>query len=85
MSEHLYLISICLPLGTILLVFAMRSLSAVRQAQARVANDGAYRQLAEKAADAQAETATALAAIQTALADVRTRLAAVEKVLKDVE
>lgn len=85
MSERLYLLTLCLPLGTVLLVFGMRYVSAVFQAKARLANDDAYRQLAEKAAAAQAETAAALSHIQEVLSDVRPRLAAVEKILKDVE
>jgi Tfp pilus assembly protein PilO len=85
MSEHVFLLAICLPLGTILLVFGMRYLAEVQQAKARLANDEAYRQIAEKAVAAQSENATALSSIQAALADVRTRLAAVEKILKDVE
>ncbi len=85
MSEYLYLLTICLPLGTILLVFGMRYLAAVQQAKARLANDDAYRQVAQKAVAAQSENATALSSIQAALADVRNRLAAVEKILKEVE
>ena len=85
MTEHLYLLTLLLPLATILVIFGMRYASAVQQAKARLANDDAYRRIAENAAASQAETATALAAIQTTLSDVRTRLAAVEKVLKDVE
>jgi len=85
MSEYLYLLTICLPLGTILLVFGMRYLAAVQQAKARLANDDAYRQIAQKAVAAQSENATALSSIQAALADVRTRLSAIEKILKEVE
>jgi hypothetical protein len=85
MSATLYLTTICLPLATILLVFGMRYAAAVQQAKARRADDDAWRQVAEKAAAAQAETATALASMEAALADVRTRLTAVEKILKDVE
>jgi Tfp pilus assembly protein PilO len=84
MSEHLYLLSICLPLATILLVFGMRYFAAIQQARARLANDDAYRQIAERAAAAQSETAAALSSIQAALEDVRSRLTAVEKILKDV-
>jgi uncharacterized protein YaiL (DUF2058 family) len=62
----------------------MRYVSAVLQAKARLANDDAYRQLAEKAAASQVETASALSQIQEALAEVRPRLAAIEKILKDV-
>ena len=85
MSVFLYLLTICLPLATVLLVCAMRYASAVQQAKARLANDDAYRQIADKAATAQAETAAALTSIEAAMADVRTRLAAVEKILKEVE
>ncbi len=85
MSTTLYLLTWCLPLGTILIVFAMRYAAAVRQASARLAEDRAYRQIAESAAAAQSETAVALSSIQAAMADVRARLAAVEKMLRDVE
>jgi hypothetical protein len=85
MSESVYLLTICLPLGTVLLVFAMRYFSATQQARVRVAADDALRRIAEKAVAAQAENATALSSIDAALADVRARLAAIEKVLKEVE
>ena len=85
MSEHLYLLTICLPLGTIVVVFAMRYFSAVQQARARLANDEAYRQIAGRAVAAETANAAALSAIQTTLADVGTRLAEIEKVLKTVE
>ena len=85
MSEHLFLLSICLVLGTILLVFGMRAFSAIQQAKVRNASDATYRQIAEKAVAAASENTTALSSIQTALADVRTRLTAIEKVLKEVE
>ncbi|HEV7813994.1 MAG TPA: hypothetical protein VGP06_02705 [Janthinobacterium sp.] len=85
MSEHLYLLTICLPLATILLVFGMRYFSAVQQAKARLANDDAYRQIAAKSAAAQDQTATALAAIGATLADLQSRLTALEKILREVE
>jgi predicted negative regulator of RcsB-dependent stress response len=85
MSEHLFLLTICLILATILLVFGMRYFSAVQQAKARLANDDAYRQLAAKAAASQSDAASALPSIQSAIADVRTRLTAIEKILKEVE
>ena len=43
MSEHLFLLSICLVLGTILLVFGMRAFSAIQQAKVRNASDAGYR------------------------------------------
>jgi hypothetical protein len=85
MSETLYLLTICLPLATILLVFGMKYWSAVQQAKARVAQDEAYRQIAASASAAQASTAAALTTLNTTLADVQTRLVAVEKILKAVE
>jgi hypothetical protein len=85
MTTYLYLLTICLPLATVLLVFGMRYFSAMQQAKARLANDDAYRRIAEKAAVAETETATALTSIQAALSDVGARLSSIEKVLKDVE
>jgi Tfp pilus assembly protein PilO len=85
MSPTHFFITLSLLLATVLLVFAMRYASAVVQAKARLANDEAYRQLAEKAVAAQAANATALAAIDATLSEVKARLGAVEKVLKEVE
>ncbi len=81
----MYLLTISLPLGTILLVFGMRYFSAVQQAKARLENDEAYRQIPEKAVAVQSANATLLSSIQAALAEVGTRLTAVEKILKEVE
>jgi predicted negative regulator of RcsB-dependent stress response len=84
MSTSLYLLTICLPLATILLVFGMRYYAAIQQARVRSASESSYQQIAERAAAAQAGMASALASIDASLADVRSRLAAVEKILKDV-
>ena len=85
MTTMLYLLTLVLPLATILIVFAMRYYAVVQQAKARLANDGAYRQLAESASAVQSQIATSLAAMETSLTDVRTRMAAVETILKAVE
>lgn len=85
MSENLYLLTICLPLATILLVFGMRYFSAMQQAKARLANDPAYRQIAAQAASAQADTARVLSSIDVTLADPKARVTAVEHILKAVE
>ena len=53
MSEFVYFTTLCLVLGTVVLVFGMRYLSAVTQARARAAGEDSYRQLAEAAAAAQ--------------------------------
>ena len=84
MSEHVYLLTLCLPLGTVLLVFGMRYVSAVQQARVRLAHDDAYRRIAESAAAAQSDTATALSSIQTAMSEMKGRLAAVETILREV-
>ncbi len=85
MTTTLYLLTLVLPLGTILIVFGVRYWSAVQQAKARLANDDAYRQLAETASSAQSRIATSLAAVEANLSDVRTRMAAMEAILKAVE
>ena len=85
MTTILYLLTLVLPLATILIVFAMRYFALVQQAKARLANDDAYRQLAQSASAAQSQIATSLAAMEASLSDVRTRMAAVETILKAVE
>jgi hypothetical protein len=85
MTTILYLLTLVLPLATILIVFAMRYFALVQQARARLANDDAYRQLAESASAAQSRIATSLAAVEADLSDVRVRMAAVETILKAVE
>ena len=70
MSEHIFLLTIGLPLATVLLIFGMKYLAQIQQARARLAGDEAMRRLA---------------AIDASLTDVKTRLAAVEKILREVE
>jgi hypothetical protein len=74
MSESVYLYTLGLPLATILIVFAMRNVSAVLQARARAGGAAPH-----------PETAAALQAIAVSLADVQARLAGIEKILKQVE
>jgi len=85
MTTTLYLLTLVLPLATILIVFGVRYNAVVQQARARLANDDAYRQLAESASAAQSQIATSLAAMEANLSDVRARMAAVETILKAVE
>jgi Tfp pilus assembly protein PilO len=85
MSPHIYLLTLCLPLLTVLLVVAIKNYSAVQQARARFAQDEAYRQLAAQAAQSQAETAAQLAAMSATLARLESRTASVEQILKQVE
>ena len=85
MTATFYLLTLVLPLATILIVFAMRYRATVQQAEARLASDDAYRQLAESAAAAQSQIAASLAAMEAGLSDMRRRVAAVETILKAVE
>jgi hypothetical protein len=84
-QETLYLLTLCLPLAVVLIVFSMRYFALILQARSRAANDDGYRQVAQQAVAVQSETVTTLSAVQAMLADVQMRLAAVEKVLKAVE
>ena len=85
MTAIFYLLTLMLPLATVLVVFAMRYYAIVQQARARLANDDAYRQLAQSASDAQSRIAASLAAMDASLSDLRARMAAVETILKAVE
>ena len=85
MSKDVYLLTLCLPLLTVLLVVAIRQVSSVLQARARLAQDDAYRQLAAQAAQSQAETAAQLAAMSATLARLESRTASVEQILRQVE
>jgi hypothetical protein len=85
MTTVLYLLTLLLPLATILIVFGVRYRAAVLQARARLANDDAYRQLAQSAAAAQARIAASLSVMEASLSDMRSRMAAVETILKAVE
>jgi Na+-transporting methylmalonyl-CoA/oxaloacetate decarboxylase gamma subunit len=78
MSERLYLISIGLIPFTVLLVYAMRYFTAYRQTNAQLANEKAYRELAEKAVAVQAETRDKLASVEATLAELKARLKTVE-------
>jgi Tfp pilus assembly protein PilO len=85
MSAVIYLITLGVMFGTILTVFGMHYAASVRQAQAKIAAENAYRELAEKAVAVQSGNAASLTAMQTELTEIATRLAAVEKILKAVE
>jgi hypothetical protein len=78
MTEQVFFAAFFFPAAAVVLVFFMKYVSAVLQARVRLGQDEAYRELAIKASNAQAETASALGQLQA-------RLAVVEKILKDVE
>jgi hypothetical protein len=85
MSEQVYFISMAALFGTPILIFGLKYWSAVQQAKARIADEGAYRKLASDAVTAQSGNAATLSAIQSELAEIKTRMASVEKILKAVE
>jgi Tfp pilus assembly protein PilO len=84
MSTTVYLLTLCLPLATVLLVFGMKYVAMVQQARARTARDDADRRLADEARQAQAATAAQLAALNATLARLDARMGAVETMLKEV-
>jgi uncharacterized membrane protein len=85
MSIAQYLIFMAPLVGTILIVFGMKYISAIFQARARMANDKLFQTLSEKAVATQAENQASLAAIRADLARFGTSLATVEKILQQVE
>jgi hypothetical protein len=81
MPEHfetIFLAAFFFPSAAAVLVFFMKYVSAVLLARVRLGQDEAYREIAAKAAAAQADTAAALVEIQS-------RLTVVERILKAVE
>ncbi|MET3135338.1 hypothetical protein AAKU55_005646 [Oxalobacteraceae bacterium GrIS 1.11] len=85
MSENVFFAAFFFPAAAVVIVFFMKYVSAVLQARVRLGQDEAYRELAVKAASAQAETVAALASSNGALADIQARLGSLEKILKEVE
>jgi Tfp pilus assembly protein PilV len=85
MSEHVYFLTIGLPLLALLLIVGMRTLASVQTASVRAETEASYQALAEKALAAQTETATALASIEASVAEMKARLVSVERILKEVE
>jgi len=58
MTEHIYLLTIGLPLATVLLVYAMRSVSLVLQARAKAQGEGAGQALTESLDEIKARLAS---------------------------
>jgi hypothetical protein len=83
-QQVFYLLTLILPLVTILIVFGMKYWSAAKQARSTIASEEAYRALAEKAAAAQKDNASVLAAIRADVAKLTEIVVAVESILKQV-
>jgi hypothetical protein len=84
-TSTIYLLTICLPLATVLLVFGMKYFAAVQQARATSAQLASWQELAARVQQSQAETAQVLTGIRTTLADLDARLGNVERILQQVE
>jgi hypothetical protein len=85
MRPFYYVLTLIFMFGTPLIIFAMKYISSAYQARAKTAVDDAYRELAQKAAAAQSETAASLATMKSELMAIGSRLSAVENILKAVE
>jgi hypothetical protein len=85
MSTTLYVLTLCLFLGTILVVFGMKYAASAMQARARLREEAAYRDLAERSAAAQSAAAASLASITGELERLAGAVAGVERILKQVE
>lgn len=79
-----YLLTLILPLVTILIIAGMKYWAAAVQSRSAKSAEEAYRGLAEKAVAAQHDSATALSAIQADVARLSGSLATVENILKQV-
>lgn len=78
MSTPVYFVTLSLFMGTVVIIFAMRYFSSLTQAKARIAQEHSYREMAEQASTAQAETASMLE-------DLKARVTRIETILKEVE
>lgn len=78
MSENIFFAAFFFPSLAAVIIFGMKYAAAILEAKVRLKQDDAYRDIAARAAAAQAETAATLA-------QVLARLAGLEKVLKEVE
>ena len=74
-----------LMLLTVIVVFAMKYLSAARGVRISVAKDDELRELARRAIAASEESATALSALKASVLDMQSRLSHIETILKDVQ
>ena len=73
MAAQLYIPTLLLILGTILIVFGMKYISEALQARSR-----------EEAHAIQSQHVAVLSSIQSSISDIGTRLGQVERILKEV-
>ena len=82
--HYLYMLTLLLILGTVLIVFAMKYVSEALQARSRAANERSFRLFAEDAHAVQSQHVAMLSSIQSSVSDIGTRLGQVERILKEV-
>lgn len=71
--------------GTVLIWQIFRTRQATIESRARIAQEEAYRRLAEEATSVQNRTAADLAHLTEGMADLRVRVANIERMLREVE
>lgn len=84
MATSVYLLTICLPLATVLLIFGMKYVSAFAAAKAERLENNAYRKLAEDAVALQRELQANQTQIGAELGKVAASLGSIEKLLRQV-
>jgi Sec-independent protein translocase protein TatA len=84
MAAQLYMPTLLLILGTVLIVFGMKYVSEALQARTRAANERSFRLLAEDAQATQTQQVALLSSIQSSVSDIGARLDQVERILREV-
>lgn len=84
MSDNIFFAAFFFPAVAAVIIFSIKYGSAVLQAKVRLAQDQAYREIAAKAADAQADTVAALTSLRDTLAAMEARFTTLEKILTEV-
>ena len=85
MADDTFLFAIFWMVVGVVSIVAITMIAKTVQAKARMAEDGAYRALAERAVAALEEQTGTINALRADLTAARTTLANVEKILKQVE
>ena len=84
MASQLYMPTLLLILGTVLVVFGMKYVSEALQARLRAASERSFRLFVEEAHAIQSQHVALLSSIQSSISDIGTRLGQVERILKEV-
>lgn len=85
MSDHLYLLTLGLFFGTLLLIFALKYLSSILSHRAQIIDRDRYLKLAEEGRAVQDQLTRELAALRAELTGIADRTADIQRVLRQVE